>query len=741
MNRRRASLFKILWLLGLVLPISAFSWHWEQMGPQGGYFKDFIAHPQFPLVIYAGSDDSGGLWKTIDGGQTWNLMTADWPNMTAWHIELDPSDPDIVYICDPYGRYGLLKSEDGGQNWQQRTEGLAAQASRMVSCLVIASPDGDSLYISTGLDRYGDPPKPGDGIYKSVNGGLTWVASGLQGFTALTMCRCDDGSLLAGLEEEGLYRSVDGATWTQVLSIPTDGCVWQLESMANVVVAAVNPYGIYLSQDYGSSFEFSYSSYYTADLSIARVSPDTEIYACDFPGFIKYTALSGEWIDAVSPPLPGDLMIMGVTAEEDLMYCGTFANSPIFVSDNAAQSWSELPSSPQSGYFCGLAVDSSNPDHIFAANLGSYMPFINLPSLSETTDGGQTWSRLGPEAHCLFVHFSPGSSDIMYCGTFRKGAYRSDDGFSTWQAIREGDKIVFDLAVHDNDPSVLLLSEWDIEQSTVGVYRSTDSGGSFELVLPEVCTRLLHVTQSDTFYAASTQGLYISNDQGQSWSLRGLSSYNLMSLEWNEGALFAGTETGEIFRVAATSIEDISGNWEKPVNVADLLFISGVLYAGLNGAEVDTTFVMHGGVWRTPDSGDNWEDITGDLPVNNVYGNSPMALCGSALLTSTYGGGIHWLAGLQQIESPDSGAGLVASGLSVSPSPSFGTVEITFTIPEDSRANLSVYDVSGRVIDRSSRDFKRGQHALYFNGLQPGLYFVQVQAPDFIAADRFVIIE
>ncbi|MCD4848205.1 MAG: T9SS type A sorting domain-containing protein [Candidatus Aegiribacteria sp.] len=740
MNSQRVSVYQVACLLVLVLPVYAFPYHWEQMGPQGGYFKDFIVHPQDPQVIYAGSDDSGGLWKTTDGGQTWNLMTADWPDMTAWHIELDPSNPDMVYICDPYGRYGILKSEDGGQNWQQITEGLATQASRMVSRLVIASPDGDSLYISTGLDRYGDPPKPGDGIYKSVNGGLTWAAGGLQGFTALAICRCDDGSLLAGLAEQGLYRSLDGTTWTQVSSIPTDGYVWQLESMANVVVAAVNPYGIYLSQDYGASFEFSYSSYYTADLSIARVSPDMEIYACDFPGFIKYTASSGEWVDVVSPPLPNDLMIMGATAEEDFIYCGAFANSPIYVSENAAQSWSELPSSPQSGYFCGLAVDSSDPDRIFAANLGSYTQIMNLPSLSRTTDGGQTWSRLGPEAHCLFVHFSPGSSDIMYCGTFRKGAYRSDDGFSTWQVIREGDKIVFDLAVNDDDPSVLLLSEWDIEQSTLGVYRSTDSGGSFELVLQEVCPRLLHVTQSDTFYAASTQGLYISTDQGQSWILRGLSSYNLMSLEWNEGNLFTGTETGEIFRVTATSIEDISGNWEKPVNVADLLFVGDVLYAGLNGAEVDTTFVMHGGVWQTPDLGNTWENITGNLPVDNVYGNSPMALCGSALLTSTYGGGIHRLDDFQQIESPDSGAGSVVSGLSVSPNPSFGSVEIIFTIPVDSRTDFSVYDISGRVLNRSSRNYNRGQQSLFLNGLQPGLYFVRVLTPEFVTISRFVVL-
>jgi hypothetical protein len=625
-------------------------------------------------------------------------MTVDWPDMTAWHIELDPSDPDRVYICDPYSRYGLLKSEDGGQTWLQITDGLNTMASRMVSGLVIASLDGDSLYISTGLDRYGDPPKIGDGIYTSVNGGQTWAPTGLQGYTALSICRCDDGSLLAGLEEQGMYRSLDGIAWSKVASIPADGNVWQIDTMDDVVAASVNPYGIYLSEDYGANFELSYSSFYTADLSISRTVPDTEIYACVFPGFLKYTASSGNWVDVTSPPLPDDLMIMGVTAEEDLIYCGVFANSPIFVSENGAQSWSELPSSPRASYLCCLAVDPSNQDRIFVANLGSYMPFLNMPSLSRTTDGGQTWTRLGPVGHGLFIHFSPGSSDTMYCGTFRNGAFRSDDGFSTWAAIREGDKIVFDLAIDDDDPSVLLLSEWDLEQATIGVYRSTNSGASFELVLSVVCSQLLHVTQSDSFYAATNQGLYISTDQGQSWDFKGLSTYSLMSLEWGEGNLFTGTETGEIFRVGATTTEDISGDWDKPVNVADLQFIGDVLYAGLNGAEVDTTLVMHGEVWRTPDIGNSWEELTGDLPVDHVYGNSPMALSGSALITSTYGGGIQRLGDLQHIEQPDTVAGSVMSELTVSPNPSMGGFTFELHNSQPGSLQAEIHDIAGRLL-------------------------------------------
>lgn len=705
-------------LLCLIFTGSAIGWTWEQCGQQGGYFKDFIIHPGNPQVIYAGSDDSGGLWKTTDGGQSWELMTAEWPNMTAWQIILDPFNPDIIYICDPYGRYGLLKSLNGGQSWQQITIGLSSIASRMVSDLLIASDNGDSLYISTGLDREGDPPKPGDGIYVSADGGQSWEPCGLQGETALCICRCSDGTLLAGLEGQGLYRSSNGSSWSQVSSVPADASVWQLESRDNVVAAAVNPYGIYLSWDYGSNFEFSLNSIYTPEVSIARTIPEVEIYACIFPGFVKYTSTSGEWTDVTSPPLPFNLMLMGLSALGDSLFCGAFANSPIFFSEDGAQNWTVLSSSPTASYLCCLAVDPNDPETIFAANLGSYMPFINMPCLSRTTDGGQSWERLGPDAHGLFVHYSPGSSDTMYCGTFRNGAYRSNDGFSSWTAIRSGDKIVFDLIADETDPSIILLGEWDLEFGTYGIYRSSNGGGSFQQVLQIMCTRFLQVPQSGTFYAATTEGLYVSADHGETWNYVDLSAYSLLSLEWYGGDVYTGTETGQIFRVYPTYIQEISGNWDKPVRVSDLLFAGSTLYAGFNGAEVDTSFVMHGGVWRTPDLGSTWEMLTGDLTVTHVYGNSPMALSGSALLVSTYGGGMFRLEDLQGTGESGVASDQLIDQLIARPNPSSDGFTLEMELLVSSSLQVTVYDLAGRVMWKLSElEAPAGMFSLFWNGL------------------------
>ena len=95
----------------LLISVLGWSQFWENIGPEGGFFKDFVIHPHTPSTVYAGSDDGGGVWKSEDGGDSWTLLTGDFPNFTGWHIEMDLEHPDTLYFSEIYGRYG--KSMDG----------------------------------------------------------------------------------------------------------------------------------------------------------------------------------------------------------------------------------------------------------------------------------------------------------------------------------------------------------------------------------------------------------------------------------------------------------------------------------------------------------------------------------------------------------------------------------------------------------------------------------------------------
>ena len=66
-----------------------------------------------PNILYAGSATAGA-WKTIDKGANWNLITADLALNGVYAIEIDFTNPEIIYIS---GNGGIYKSNDGGGNW------------------------------------------------------------------------------------------------------------------------------------------------------------------------------------------------------------------------------------------------------------------------------------------------------------------------------------------------------------------------------------------------------------------------------------------------------------------------------------------------------------------------------------------------------------------------------------------------------------------------------------------------
>ena len=628
-----------------------FSWTlsahtWENIGPEGGYFKEFTFHPDSSSVLYAGSDDGGGVWKSSDRGTTWSLLTPDFPNMTGWSIVIDKENPDIIYVCEMYGRYGLLKSTDGGNSWEQKTKGLNSAYEKMVSDLVIKN--GDTLFISTGTIRNFTPPRPGNGVFLSYDGGENWEKAGLQGLTVRCIDKNSYGTIFAGTEDSGLWYTEDnGKNWYQHKDIGTTSTIKEIEVKDSVIVVASSE-GVFLSTNDGIDFiNTGLAGDLNFDINIYKISPYIEIYCSTFSGLKKYSTLTSEW-ESVSDTLIDNQWIIGLGSKETDIYIGLFSNSPIVKSEDGGTTWEKIPS-PFATEINDIYVDPLNSDRIITCLLGTYNIGGNFNNrcIYSTEDGGISWVRKGPKAHALCLAVNPLNEKEFYLGTFSSGLFKTFDTFDNYINLIPGNKLISDVAVSNIDTNVILVSTYDLDLRTASIKRSVDGGKSFLDVSNIFANRLLfNIENNDTIYAATLNGIYISVDNGITWTPWFLEGEKILSIYYNRHTLFAGTDKGDLYMIKNKKVKNISGPWEKPIELKSIYSINNKLFIGLNGAEKDTTYQLNGGIWMSSDTGSTWIDITNSMTSTNIYGNNVITSDGIDLYVGTYGGGIFKSKGL-----------------------------------------------------------------------------------------------
>jgi len=213
-------------------------------------------HPKDSNIIFVGAA-AGGIWKTTDGGATWNVFSDSLATLGVSSIAIDPINSDTMYFGsgdrdagDALG-YGVYKSTDGGKTWAQSTTGMG---NREVGRLII-DPSNRAVLLAA-CDN---------GIYRSTDYGVNWTLVYTGGFMKDIIFNAYNTQQAYATRNGLFYRSTNnGVTWTQITSgLPTTGVsravidvnpkdaslvyLW----MAN---GSVNQ-GYYLSRDSGVTFK------------------------------------------------------------------------------------------------------------------------------------------------------------------------------------------------------------------------------------------------------------------------------------------------------------------------------------------------------------------------------------------------------------------------------------------------------------------------------------------------------
>ena len=530
---------------------------WEQIGPQGGFFKDFAFDPHQKGVVYAGSDDGGGVWKSTNGGKDWSLLTTGFPNFTGWHIEPDPNVPGRVYAAELYGRYGLLRSDDSGDTWKMATNGLDTYRRKQVSKVAIASVTSDTLFISTGEGAGpNNASRPGDGVFKSTDGGANWQPSGFQGL-AVACIEHTGGLLFAGVHGQGLWASGDfGENWINHPDIPDTADVHQIEAIDSVVVASATE-GVFLSLDYGISFEnIGLPGSLNLDVGILSMPPNLKVLGMPVAGPAIFDYASRKWQPIASPLLEGQLGI-GLGIKGGSVYLGRFNSGLMVKSDDGGLNWRLLANSPLATEVPSI-VALAEGDTLFASLQHSYHTDgkYNVNALSRSVNQGKTWQPVGPVAHGLDLVESPSQPGTLWLATFAQGMFKSSDGFESWQQVRKNGQLVLDIEAHPVLPNTVLSAEINLKTGEAGIFKTTNGGNSWAQKAQFSANQLAIVPLTDTVYAATDQGLLLSDDGGDNWSMNPayLDKTKLLSVVAQATHTFVGTSDGRLFKIASAVI-------------------------------------------------------------------------------------------------------------------------------------------------------------------------------------------
>ncbi len=147
------------------------------IGPyRGGRSLAVAGHPDLPHTYYFGAT-GGGVWKSEDDGDSWRSVSdSTFTSSSIGAITIAPSDPNVVYVgtgeTDIRGNIspgdGMYRTTDGGATWNS----LGLKDAHMIADIVVHPTDADVVLVSSMGHVFG--PNPERGIFKSTDGGKSW---------------------------------------------------------------------------------------------------------------------------------------------------------------------------------------------------------------------------------------------------------------------------------------------------------------------------------------------------------------------------------------------------------------------------------------------------------------------------------------------------------------------------------------------------------------------------------------
>jgi len=491
---------------------------------------DLVMDPTNPRILYAAlwengrtpwyilsGGDKGGIWKTVDGGDSWGKLEGGLPTMIGKvGIDVSASNPSRVYAVVEGDMYtddgGVYRSEDAGKTWTNINSNRLTHTRAWYYNHLKADPvDDNTIYVM-------NVP-----FMKSIDAGNTYkIIDVPHGDTHDLWINPEDNKNMALADDGGGAITYDGGkTWSSIMNQPT-------AQFYRVITDNMMPYRIYGGQQDNSTVAITSESF-TGGIGVddyysvgggesAHITFDE-----NNPKLVYATTINGTLTEIdtenrrTRPIKPYPQYVFGMNAE-DLKYRANW-NAPV----------SSSPHDPSIIYYGAQLILRSSDRGV---NWEEISPDLtrNEKEKQRLNGGPLTVENVGAEfyGNVYTIVESPHERGVIWSGSDDGLVYVTRDDGENWTNVTpnnapEGMINAIEVSPHDPATAYVVVSAYKMNDVKPYIYKTTNYGDSWSRLdgnLPQ--DDFVRVVREDKekqglLYAGTETSLYISFDDGDNW--------------------------------------------------------------------------------------------------------------------------------------------------------------------------------------------------------------------------------
>jgi photosystem II stability/assembly factor-like uncharacterized protein len=738
---------------------------WSTNGPYGASVKAIAIHPFDNQIIYIGTINNG-IYKTTNGGESWAHVDCDNQFSCMRVIAIHPYAPDTIFVGSTLGIY---RTNNGGITWNHVVTPSCPH--NEIEAILIHPSQPNLIFAGGPVNEW-----------MSTDGGRHWF-------------RIEDIPLQYGIDEIALDMNNPDILYILISGLGSGEGIWKTTDRG------WNWFNTHNNLDSaGNGTDIEIDPFNSNILYLSRFNPGFTSRVC----LSKSTDAGESWFDITPPDMlnPYILQVKPSAFDSGVVFAGT-SDEGLLKSSDGGMTWESKNDGLHMLQIPSILIDTISG----IIYLGTYNDGIY-----KSTNNGENWLKISDNicvSHCSGLAVSTFNDSISYVST-ENGLYRSTDIGLSWEYVEVGFPYYHAPAavyLDNNNPSNVYIATTHFTfhpACPTGFYRSTDNGGSWQFFNNGLNANISYVDMAISYtdsearriFLASTNGVYFSDNLGESWILceNGLpvNSYfhvikvaagdnNIVAVGDDDNRVFISYNKGESWqetselptlpyseildlefhpydpdhlfvcssRIGLLESTDAGQTWininnDLPV-YQDYIIVSGPAINALNPLNMFVASDDYG-VFQTHNGGQNWEAFNAGLDTSNGIGDLQFAPGDTNILYFAHSSKSVWT--IQRIATGiyNEDAGILPENINLLqnyPNPFNASTIITYTLPQPGLISLDIYNLLGRKVESLFDGIQpSGEHSLIWNaeGLPSGVYFYKLTAGDFSETRKMILV-